>query len=60
MIKDSLNSSIPVMHAVVLGCTEYPLVVDQTNSALPIIDPVSLQTSSAVDYFLTESYSYEG
>jgi aspartate racemase len=40
--------------AVVLGCTEYPLVVDETNSALPIIDPVRLQTSSAVDYALSK------
>lgn len=38
--------------AVVLGCTEYPLVVDGSNSALPIIDPVQLQTSAAVDFAL--------
>lgn len=38
--------------AVVLGCTEYPLLVDKDNSALPIIDPVYLQTMSAVDYAL--------
>lgn len=41
------------LDAVVLGCTEYPLVVDETNSVLPIIDPVRLQTSSAVDYALS-------
>lgn len=40
------------LDAVVLGCTEYPLVVDQTNSVLPIIDPVYLQTQSAVDFAL--------
>jgi aspartate racemase len=38
--------------AVVLGCTEYPLVVDATNSVLPIIDPVNLQVAHAVDYAL--------
>lgn len=38
--------------AVVLGCTEYPLVVDQTNSALPIIDPIYLQAQSAVEFAL--------
>jgi aspartate/glutamate racemase len=26
------------LHAVILECTEYPLVVDETNSVLPIID----------------------
>lgn len=41
------------LDAVVLGCTEYPLVVDQANSALPIIDPVYLQAQSAVDYALS-------
>lgn len=40
--------------AVVLGCTEYPLVVDQSNSVLPIIDPVQLQTSAAVDFSLDD------
>lgn len=38
--------------AVVLGCTEYPLVVNQSNSVLPIIDPVQLQTSAAVEFAL--------
>jgi aspartate racemase len=40
------------LDAVVLGCTEYPLVVDDTNSILPIIDPVYLQAMAAVDYAL--------
>ena len=40
--------------AVVLGCTEYPLVVNQSNSILPIIDPVQLQTSAAVDFALND------
>lgn len=42
------------LDAVVLGCTEYPLVIDETNSVLPIIDPVCLQTSFAVDYALSQ------
>jgi aspartate racemase len=42
------------LDAVVLGCTEYPLVVDETNSVLPIIDPVRLQTSSAINYALSK------
>ena len=41
--------------AVVLGCTEYPLVVNQSNSILPIIDPVQLQTSAAVDFALNDT-----
>lgn len=41
------------LDAVVLGCTEYPLVIDETNSVLPIIDPVCLQTSSAIQYALS-------
>jgi aspartate racemase len=40
------------LDAVVLGCTEYPLVVDKHNSALPIVDPVVLQATYAVDYAL--------
>lgn len=40
--------------AVILGCTEYPLVVNQSNSELPIIDPVQLQTSSAVEFALND------
>lgn len=42
------------LDAVILGCTEYPLVVDETNSALPVIDPVNLQASTAVDYALSD------
>lgn len=47
------------LDAVVLGCTEYPLVVSRDNSALPIIDPVCLQTSAAVDFALRGSESGE-
>lgn len=38
--------------AVILGCTEYPLVANTSNSVLPIIDPVQLQTTAAVDFAL--------
>lgn len=41
------------LDAVVLGCTEYPLVADHTNSDLPIVDPVYLQAIHAVDYVLS-------
>lgn len=40
--------------AVILGCTEYPLVVNQSNSVLPIIDPVQLQTTAAVYFALNK------
>lgn len=36
--------------SVVLGCTEYPLVLDEENSQLPIVNPVVLQTECAVDF----------
>lgn len=38
---------------VILGCTEYPLVVDSTNSVLPIVNPICLQVSAAVNYALS-------
>lgn len=40
------------LNAVILACTEYPLVVDHDNSILPIVDPVYLQAVSAVNYAL--------
>lgn len=42
------------LDAVILGCTEYPLIVNQEISVLPIIDPVELQTSRAVDFALED------
>jgi aspartate racemase len=42
------------LDAVVLGCTEYPLLVDQAISPLPLINPVYLQAESAVDFALSE------
>lgn len=38
--------------AVILGCTEYPLVVDAETSVWPIIDPLNLQALAAVNYAL--------
>lgn len=40
------------LDTVILGCTEYPLVVNKTSSVLPIVDPVVLQATYAVDYAL--------
>ena len=41
------------LDAVILGCTEYPLVVDEGNSVLSIINPVHLQVEAAVEYSLS-------
>lgn len=40
------------LDAVILGCTEYPLLVEPENSILPIVDPVYLQAVAAVNYVL--------
>lgn len=40
------------LDAVVLGCTEYPMLVNQANSVLPVVDPVKLQAKAAVDFAL--------
>jgi aspartate racemase len=40
------------LDAVILGCTEYPMVVDQNSSVLPIIDPMYLQALACVEYVL--------
>lgn len=42
------------LDAVILGCTEYPLVVDAGNSALPIVDPVALQAQKSVNFALED------
>jgi PAS domain S-box-containing protein len=41
----------------VLGCTEFPLIVDKNNSALPIINPVELQCTAAVDFALEKTFN---
>lgn len=38
--------------AIVLGCSELGLVIDSNNSSIPVIDPVNLQCSCAVEYAL--------
>jgi aspartate racemase len=48
----NLIASHKNLDAVILGCTEYPLVVDHDNSILPIVDPVYLQAITAVNYAL--------
>lgn len=40
--------------AIILGCTEYSLLVNENTSPKPIIDPVYLQTLHAVNYALSE------
>lgn len=42
------------LNAVILGCSVFPLIVDQESSSLPIIDPMILQARAAVDYALAE------
>ncbi|KKQ33612.1 MAG: Aspartate racemase [candidate division TM6 bacterium GW2011_GWF2_37_49] len=42
----------PDCQSVVLGCTEFPLLVDSGNSVLPIINPVQLQCAAAVEFAL--------
>lgn len=39
--------------AVILGCTELPLVIDQDRSALPLVDPLVLQCRACVDFALS-------
>lgn len=51
--KDLIASQTDV-EVVVLGCTEFPLIIDETISSLPLIDPVDLQVQAAVDYALKE------
>lgn len=48
----SLITAHPECQAVVLGCTEFPLLIDKSNSILPIINPVELQCTAAVDFAL--------
>ncbi len=40
--------------AIILGCTEYSLLVNENTFPKPIIDPVYLQTLHAVNYALSE------
>lgn len=49
LIKEHSN-----LDAVVLGCTEFPLLVNQENSVLPVVDPVHLQTTYAVNFALNQ------
>ena len=49
-----LIASYENAQVVVLGCTEYSMIVDATNSVLPMIDPVQLQTTQAVEWACAE------
>ncbi|MFQ6086676.1 MAG: aspartate/glutamate racemase family protein [Candidatus Bathyarchaeia archaeon] len=43
--------------AVILGCTEIPLVVNSGNSPLPVIDSTRLLARRALEYSLEESFT---
>ncbi len=47
-----LIHSYHTLDAVVLGCTELPLAVQQGNSVLPVINSIFLQCKTAVEYAL--------
>ncbi|MBS0359090.1 MAG: amino acid racemase [Proteobacteria bacterium] len=49
--KDLINKYKSV-DAVILGCSEFPMVVSYANTQLPIVDPIYLQCQAAVDYSL--------
>ncbi|MFC7448474.1 aspartate/glutamate racemase family protein [Rhodococcus daqingensis] len=40
--------------AVILGCTELPMVVDDANSALPLLDSTKILAATAVEYALDD------
>ncbi len=46
------------LDAVILACTELPLVITPANSILPIIDPMVLQSTAAVAHALGEAHDY--
>lgn len=48
-----LIESYPTIDAVVIGCTEFPLVINQQTIQVPLLNPVELQTESAVTYALS-------
>lgn len=48
----NLIASYNDLDAVVLGCTEFSLLIDQPESALPLINPLYLQATCAIDYAL--------
>lgn len=39
--------------AVILGCTELPLLLNNTNSPLPVLDTVAIHTSAIIDRILS-------
>jgi aspartate racemase len=52
--KDLIASHTDI-DAVVLGCTEFPLIIDENMSSVPLVDPVDLQVQAAVEYALGEA-----
>ena len=41
--------------AVILGCTEIPLIIDESNSSLPILDSTRLQARAALRRAVSEA-----
>ena len=50
-----LLSNYNNIDAVILGCTELPLVIHQSDTSLPLLNPIEIQCKEAMDYVITES-----
>lgn len=48
----SILNAYKHLDAVVLACTELPLVIQEENSPLPILDPITLQCRAALNFCL--------
>lgn len=44
---------------IVLGCTELPLIIDQTDVALPVLDTTLLHSRLAVDFILGKELTWK-
>ena len=42
---------------VILGCTEIPLLLKQSDCSIPVFDTTLIHTNAAIDYALEEAYS---
>jgi len=42
---------------IILGCTEIPLLLQQSDCSIPVFDTTLIHTSAAIDYALEEAYS---
>jgi aspartate racemase len=50
----SLVAKYKNLEAVILGCSEFALVLNSNDLSIPIIDPIYLQSSSAVEHALED------